>query len=132
MGDIPKPRLPAPPVDPRRDRVRFSFRYLNSRGNYSRKAFGKLPRNRRKAVCDTFLRYSRMTLLQFKSSDGVQLGSQNLPKRYKRPEDLSEDVKDQLWQYFRLSGRVRAFGFLLGRTFFVVMIDSDHEINPHR
>jgi hypothetical protein len=74
-----------------------------------------------------------MTLIQFKSSDGVQLRTQSLPKkRYKRPEALSEDVRDQLWQYFRLSGRVRAFGFLLDRTFFVVMIDPDHEINPHR
>ena len=73
-----------------------------------------------------------MTLLQFKSSGGVQLRTQNLPKRFKKPDALSEDVKDQLWQYFRLSGRARAFGFILARTFFVVMIDPDHEINPHR
>src|SRR6202008_1633571 len=93
-------------VDPRRARVRFSFRPLNPKGVYSRKAFGELPNPRRKAIRQAFLRYSQMTLIQFKSSNGVQLRTQNLSKkRYKRPEALSEDVKDQLWQHFRLSGR---------------------------
>jgi hypothetical protein len=69
-----------------------------------------------------------MTLLHFKSANGVRLRSRKLPKKFKPPDELSEDVKDQLWQYFRLSKRDRAYGFLLGRTFFVAMIDPDHKL----
>ena len=128
MGDIPKPRLPAPPVDPRRDRVRFDLRYLRRAGDYSRKSFGKLPEKERFALRCHFRNCSHMTLLQFRSSAGVRLGSRKL-RGFKPPEELSEDVKDQLWQYFRISKRARVFGFLLGRTFFVILIDPDHRID---
>jgi hypothetical protein len=127
MSQIPKPRLPEPLVDPKRDRVRFDLRHLRRTGDYSRKAFGKLPEKRRKLICCDLRGSSHMTLLQFRSSNGVRLQNRKLPG-FKPPEALSEDVKDQLWQYFRLSRKARVFGFLLSRTFFVVMIDPDHGI----
>jgi hypothetical protein len=69
-----------------------------------------------------------MTLLEFRSTGSVRLGSRKL-RGFKPPEELSEDVKDQLWQYFRLSKKARVFGFLLDRTFFVILIDPDHRID---
>src|SRR5262249_11039728 len=104
------------------------FRHLRRKGSHSLKTFGELPESRRRAICADLRGCARMTLLQFKSSSGVRLRSRKLAK-FKAPEALSEDVKDQLWQYFRLSKRARAFGFLLDRTFFVLLIDPDHKID---
>jgi hypothetical protein len=128
MTPIPEPRPPDPPIDPTKDRVRFSFRHIRRKGDYSHKAFRKLPARRCRAICADFRRCARMTLVQFRSSNGVRLNKTKLPK-FKIPDALSEDVRDQLWQYFRLSGKARAFGFIFDRIFFVVMIDADHEIH---
>lgn len=128
MTPIPEQRPPDPAIDPTKDRVRFSFRHIRRKGDYSQKAFRKLPPKRCKAICSDFRQCARMTLVQFRSSNGIRLSKAKLTK-FKIPDALSEDVRDQLWQYFRLSGRARAFGFLFDRIFFVVLIDPDHGIH---
>ena len=66
----------------------------------------------------------------FRSSNAVKL--RTTTRKWKIPEDLSEDVKDQLWQYFRLSNKCRVYGFLLQNTFHVIRIDPNHKISDKK
>jgi hypothetical protein len=108
------------------ERVRFSFRSTRRKGSFSLKTFKKCSLGDRKLNCATLREYARMSVLAFKSAAGPRLRKRKI--RLDPPDDLSEDVKDDMWHYFRVSGRSRIFGFFLEPVFHVVAFDPDHDI----
>ena len=67
-----------------------------------------------------------MTVMQFRSSAGVEFGHRKY-RQLDPPSDLSPDIADQKYNYFRLSNRVRVIGILDGNHFLVVAFDFDHD-----
>ena len=67
-----------------------------------------------------------MSLIQFKSSNGIRLKNvrRGLPSP---PEELADDVVSNMAQEFRLSKRMRLIGYLANRDFYVIWIDPDHK-----
>jgi len=126
MTPIPEPRIPPPSFDPNIDRVRFWFKYLRDTGRGSRKQFSKLPNKEKSKILNKFRQYGRLSLNKFKQSDAVKLRKRKIDLR--PPIGLSEDIRDQAYDYFRLGSKCRIFGFLDGRDFLVAAIDPDHEL----
>jgi len=67
-----------------------------------------------------------MSILAFKSSDSAKLRRRHM--KMKPPKELSEDIANQTYDYFHLTGKCVVFGVLLGRDFLVTHIDCDHKL----
>lgn len=118
--------IPAPSAVPRTDinrlRVRFRFRHARKKGPWS---WGKLSRSDQEKVCRKLKEFSRYQLHQFRSC-GAKLRKWNkqLPSK---PDGLSEDINDQLADYFKIDQTIRVFGYLTGREFLVIWISGGHK-----
>jgi len=103
--------------------VRFRFRYLYRTGKWSTK---KMKERDLVGACSKLRITARMSLIQFKSSNGVRLKTvrKGLPDP---PEELAEDVVNNMAQEFRLSRKMRVIGYLADRDFYVIWIDPNHK-----
>lgn len=121
MTEIPSP-LPVPIEDVNRKRIRFRFRYSRLKGSWS---WAKLSTKDQEISCKKLREFSRYKVHQFKSC-GAKLRKWNkdLPSP---PDDLSQDIKDNLADYFKINQSIRAFGYLIGRDFHVIWISGGHK-----
>ena len=128
MSPIPEPRPPDEPTRPP-PRIRFKFRrYLRKRGVGSRNKWHDEPRKVRISLLKKLREYGRLTVQQFRSSNGVEFGHRTY-KRLAPPKHVSPDIADQRYSYFRLSRRVRVIGILDGNVFLVGAFDFDHTLS---
>lgn len=114
---------PSPPrIGNGNRRVRFRFRYLRRKGKWSTR---KMKTPDLLAACSKLRVTARMSLIQFRSANGIRLKNvrKGLPNP---PEELADDVIGNLAQEFRLSKRMRVIGYLVDRDFYVIWIDPDH------
>ena len=77
MNPIPDLGLPPTEFDPKATKVRFRFSFMRKNGKGSRKEFRKLAPKDRRRITQKFWSYSRLTVTQFRSSDGVHLKNRN-------------------------------------------------------
>jgi hypothetical protein len=126
MLTIPEPQVPSPPSGPP-PKIRFRFqKMLRSRGKGSRKDWHSRTEAERKTLLLKLREYGKLTVVQFRSSAGVEFRTRNY-RQLKPPSNISPDVADQKWQYFKLSGRVRLIGILVDNHFFAHAFDFDHD-----
>ena len=125
MKGIPRQRAPA--LTPRlaTTPIKFRFHYAIRAGRYSCKS---LSQRQISQISAKLKQYKLLTALQFRQSDGVHMRNINIT--LKPPDNLSEDIKNQLAQHFRVSGRFRIFGYIWEDEFFVIWFDPDHQIAP--
>lgn len=77
-------------------------------------------------ICEKLRYYSRLKVHEFKFSSAVRFTKWRGQPRY-APPDLSEDIKGLLADEFRINPKIRIFGHLMGRDFFILWLDPDHK-----
>lgn len=84
-----------------------------------------MSRSDQEVICRKISELSRFQLAQFRSC-GIKLRKwkKKLPSP---PTDLSEDIKNQLADYFKINQSIRVFGYLIGRDFHVIWIKGGHK-----
>ena len=124
MSAIPSPKPPPEKPNLAVANVKFRFRYAARSGRWS---CGKLSTGEEKEIINKLKQYQHLTVAQFKQSGGVRLKNINkgLPPP---PKDLSEDIKNQLAQEFRISRKFRIFGYLMEDEFFLLWFDPNHKV----
>lgn len=124
MNSIPSPKPPKEKPDLAVAKIKFRFLYVSKRGRWS---CAKLSHGEARNIADKLKHYRQMTVAQFRQSSGVRLKNINrgLPPA---PDELSEDVKNQLAQEIRVSRRSRVLGYLMEDEFFVIWLDPDHSV----
>lgn len=121
MSQIPVPPL-VPIEDINRRRVRFSFRYARKKGSWGWRDFSDKDK---RITIRKIHELSRNRLHDFKTGPcRPRKWNKRMPKA---PDDLSEDIRDMLADYFDINPKIRLFGYLLGRTFHVIWFSSNHK-----
>ena len=117
------------------DHIRFNCEHLRKKGKYSLETLDA----RQKRILERKLHdYEKHSLASFKISKGVDLHKvdfgqwKNAPtERQQRQvrEEISGDVpEEEPARRFRVSGKMRALGFMHKGVFFVVWVDPNHEM----
>jgi len=118
---IPTPSL-APAVNYQTQRVRFKFCYFRRTGTWS---WAKLSNDDKIRTLRKLKELSKFKLHQFRASGcKPRKWSEKLPSK---PTELSEDIKDLLADYFNIGPKIRIFGYLIERNFYVIWISTDHK-----
>lgn len=121
MFGIPEPR-PIPAEDVNRARLRISFRYLRRKGSWS---WSKFTAKDKAFTAHKLREIARLRVCDFRA--GVWRPRKWHSKLPSPPEELSEDIQNNLADYFNINRKIRIFGYLLGRTFYVIWVTSDHK-----
>lgn len=118
MGKIPHPR-DLPVVDNSKPIIFF--------GKYLRKKDMKaLTSEERSKFCIKMRYWAKQPLHVFKcGSAKPRKWTDKLPG--KAPTCLSEEIKDALADYFSIDNKIRVFGYLMGRRFFVLWVSRAHK-----
>lgn len=115
--------------------IRFRLRYVRRTGKYSMEKLDV----RQKRILERKLRdYERHTVESFNNSKGASPSEIDFGKWKKAPsrhqqrqvrEEVSVDIPDlgSVWR-FRVSGKMRVFGYRNQNRFFVVWVDPNHEM----
>jgi len=118
---IPTPKL-APAANYQTQCVRFKFRYLRRTGSWS---WAKLSDADKIRTLRKLKELSRFKLHQFRSGGcKPRKWSEKLPSK---PAELSEDIKDLLADYFNIGPKIRIFGYLIERDFYIIWISAEHK-----
>ena len=95
---------------------------MRRKGSWSWKYIDK---NNRLIFCKKLREFSQFTLHQFRFSGAKpRKWNKKLPSP---PEDLSEDIKTQLADYFDVDSKIRVFGYLMDEKFFIIWISQGHK-----
>jgi len=102
-------------------RVKFDFRYVT---RDSKKA---CERSDKKAGIDAKLKeYGELTFKEFRQHGGVRFKYvKHTRPPITKPPNLSSDISPLLYS-FRISGKIRIFGYTKDNSFFVRVIDLNH------
>lgn len=124
MSAIPPPKSPPDKPNLSRVTVKFRLQFARRHGKWSCE---KLSSDEISDYIDKLKHYKQMTVAQFRQASGPRLKNMNvgLPPP---PEELSEDIKNQLAQEFRVSRRRRVLGYLMEDEFFIIWLDPDHTV----
>ncbi len=122
MVEVPKPVLPTEPENINRKRVRFRATYIRRQGRMS---WSKCSAKDRDIICKKLRFWGRRPLHEFKTGSAK-------PRKWKEklpspPKELSEDIRDNLADYFKINQKIRVFGYLKERDFFVIWVETGHK-----
>lgn len=115
--------------------IRFKCEFIFKKGRYSLEILS----SRQKQALEKKLRYyENFSVASLRSNSKVKLRDINLkewrraPSKYQQRqirEKLSEEIAGLGPECrFRVSGKMRVVGYLLGNIFFVIWVDPNHEM----
>lgn len=118
---VPAPTIPEDKNDLQQPVV-FSQEYLRMKGSMS---WSKCSPKDQQKICDKIKYWEQRSWHEFRTGSAK-------PRKWRGklpspPKDLSQEIKDNLADYFNIDPKIRLFGYIHGNTFFLIWVTTNHK-----
>lgn len=119
---IPAPRVPPESVPFSKQSAKFTAKYHRRKGSWS---WAKCEARARGKIVEKLHHWHNRPLHEFRT--GVCKPRKWTGKLPPAPQELSEDIKNQLADYFDIDKKIRIFGYQIDNKFLIIWISTDHK-----